>query len=123
MWDLPKEVKYLEVVYLLGPETTTREFEEFRFTCTSTAIVQVSNGLWHELACQTPDIPDRYLKKYFLKYSSGFANTDLECGDMYVGVTDSGEALGIPCTSTEDVHKTLRIFQEKLFQLSPNIFL
>lgn len=82
----------------LGPETIRNEYKNFRMCkedifalCRSGILKMIIEGKkWSFLDFYFGKCLKKYIKRYVPKYAISFANADIETGNLYFGVSDSG---------------------------------
>lgn len=104
----------------LEPENLNTEYKEFRYNIKDylgkMKIHDTKHYNWKKILPTTKKVIYKYFDIYFPKYLTSFANTNIENGELYFGVSDSGEVLGIPFDNkiiTKDkiikkIHKKIR---------------
>lgn len=97
----------LYVGQIIGNETLTTEFKEFRFRdlniSTKDATNIIINEQWHLVATYTMGNLKKYFDKYILKYLTCFGNSEIDFGEFYIGISDNGEVIGIPIESRDHI--------------------
>jgi hypothetical protein len=75
------------------------EYKEFRFRfrkLSRNIHNDISRSKWDSLVLFTPDVLKKYAEQYIPKYMVSFANSNIDRGEFYIGITDKGEVLGVP---------------------------
>lgn len=93
-----------KIGHIIGRETIDIEHKEFRppynivlrLTCTNIMQRIINNNTWNELYEHMDICIKMYIDNFLAKYLVSFANTDIEYGYIYYGVSDAGEFIGIP---------------------------
>lgn len=106
----------------LGPERLHIEYKEFRIDYQILKKIKGKIDLddtttllrWCTKSLKTT------LKKYIGKHVIAFANTDIEYGELNIGISDSGEILGIPINTDMEINSYSAI-REMIMEYAKNI--
>ncbi|MBA42839.1 MAG: hypothetical protein CMF62_02380 [Magnetococcales bacterium] len=119
----------LEFGSFLGEETLEVEFKEFslrkhRLIFTKDEVYSfIKNQDYSHICKFSRDVLITYFENYIPKYFSAFLNNSkLQKGELWFGISDSGEVLGLPATMTYEEISTNVIDQiKKVLFLNGNL--
>jgi len=97
----------LKIGMNIGDETMTKEYKEYHppeeiaFKLGSRGKIKelLKTNNWENLSNVFESGIKSYIEKYIPKYMISYANTEIEYGDLIIGVSDNGDLYGFPLTS------------------------